>query len=200
MDPASSRQATDVTAAPTASDADAARVPPPTAAPQPAAELRALFQAELAYVITSLGRLGVDARDREDLAAEVFFRVSQRLGDRDRTRSVRPWLFAFAARVAAEHRRRASTRNELLGAAEDASGVAVEPRATASGDRELVELGLAALDFDRRAVFVMHFLDEMTVPEIARALDIPLGTAYTRLRSARELFTAAVRRIRKAER
>jgi RNA polymerase sigma-70 factor (ECF subfamily) len=164
-------------------------------------EFRALFDAELRYVWTSLGRLGIPERDREDLASEVFFRVHRRMADLDRTRPVRPWLFAFAARVASEHRKRAQTRNETLGATDDAGAGAVEPPSASRSDddRELVCLALESLDFDKRTVFVMHFLDGFTAPEIARSLDIPLGTAYTRLRAARDLFTAAVRRIRKAQ-
>jgi RNA polymerase sigma-70 factor (ECF subfamily) len=164
------------------------------------ARFRAIFDAELRYVWTTLGRLGVPERDREDLASEVFFRVHRRIGDLDPSRPVRPWLFAFAIRVASEHRKRAQTRNETLGAAEDAGSSAVETRRPHRDDKELVRLALDSLDMDKRAIFVMHFLDEFSIPEIARTLDIPLGTAYTRLRAARQVFTAAVRRIRKAER
>jgi DNA-directed RNA polymerase specialized sigma24 family protein len=47
---------------------------------------------------------------------------------------------------------------------------------------------------------VLHDIDEQTVPEIAHALEIPEGTAYSRLRVAREKFTAAVRRLERRER
>lgn len=162
---------------------------------------RALFDGELRYVWTSLGRLGIEERDREDLASEVFMRVHQRIDRLDPARPPRPWLFAFAVRVASEHRRRARVRSETLGPMSDAAPQAVEPRsASAADDRELVYRALECLDIDRRAVFVMHFLDGFNIPKIARTLEIPLGTAYTRLRAAREAFTAAVRRMRKAER
>jgi RNA polymerase sigma-70 factor (ECF subfamily) len=164
------------------------------------ARFRALFDAELRYVWTSLGRLGIDERDREDLASEVFFRVHRRMADLDPTRPARPWLFAFAVRVASEHRRRARTKNEALGAIDDAGASAIAPHASSGDEREVVARALEALDMDKRAVFVMHFLDGFTVPEVARALEIPLGTAYTRLRAAREIFTNAVRRTRKGER
>jgi RNA polymerase sigma-70 factor (ECF subfamily) len=164
------------------------------------ARFRAIFDAELPYVWTSLGRLGVEERDREDLASEVFLRIYRRIGDLDPSRPVRPWLFAFAVRVAAEHRKRAQTRNETLGAAADAGSSAVETQRPHGDDKELVRLALDRMDMDKRAVFVMHFLDGFSVPEIARTLDIPLGTVYSRLRTAREVFTVAVRRIRRAER
>lgn len=65
--------------------------------------------------------------------------------------------------------------------------------------RALLMQALDELELERRAVFVMHELDGQAVPEIAAALEIPLGTAYSRLRLAREDMTAAVRRFRAQE-
>ncbi len=48
----------------------------------------------------------------------------------------------------------------------------------------------------RRAVFVMHELDGISMPDIVQALEIPLNTGYSRLRLARGEFTAAVQRLR----
>src|SRR5882672_2313258 len=106
------------------------------------AGFRALFEAELRYVWTSLGRLGISDRDREDLASEVFFRVHRRIADWDRTRPVRPWLFAFVVRVASEHRKLARTHREQLGASEDVASLAVGTEPRGSEDRQLVQLGL----------------------------------------------------------
>src|SRR5262245_46253676 len=57
--------------------------------------LRAIFERDFDYVWNALRRLGVHARDREDLAQEVFVHVYRRLGDYDASRPSRPWLFAF---------------------------------------------------------------------------------------------------------
>jgi RNA polymerase sigma-70 factor (ECF subfamily) len=53
---------------------------------------------------------------------------------------------------------------------------------------------LEELDEPKRDVFVMAELDELTVPEIAEILDIPLNTAYSRLRAARQAFEEALAR------
>ena len=66
--------------------------------------------------------------------------------------------------------------------------------------RQLLERALAELDDGKREVFVLHDLDETPIPEVARALAIPEGTAYTRLRAARAELTAAVRRMQLSER
>jgi RNA polymerase sigma-70 factor (ECF subfamily) len=163
------------------------------------ASFRALFEREISYVWTSLRRLGVPERDREDLAHEVFFRVYQRLDSYDPERPIRPWLFAFTVRVASEDRRRARHRYEELGGADDAAASAVDPEPKASPDAELITAALQGLDLDKRAVLVLHDLDGHGVPEIAEALKIPLGTAYSRLRAARIEITAAVRRLERRE-
>ncbi len=51
--------------------------------------------------------------------------------------------------------------------------------------RKLWEL-LDGIDASKREVFIMAELQELTCPEIAKALNIPLNTAYSRLRHARK--------------
>ena len=51
-------------------------------------------------------------------------------------------------------------------------------------------------ELSRRAVFVLHELDGFTCEEIARTLEIPIGTSYSRLRLARQDFSAAMHRFR----
>ena len=68
--------------------------------------------------------------------------------------------------------------------------------AALSQDRQLVLDALARVDLDRRAVFIMHDIEGLPIPEIADALQIPTGTAYSRLRQARIEFADAVRSFR----
>jgi RNA polymerase sigma-70 factor (ECF subfamily) len=157
-----------------------------------------IFGAELDYVWNSLRRLGIPDRDLEDLAHDVFFRVYERLVDYDPSRPLRPWLFGFAFRVASEYRRLFSNRREFLGA--DAEPADPAPNALehlvqveALG---LAQIALDTLDMDRRAVFILHEIDGCAMPELARVLTIPVNTAYSRLRLAREQFQTAVRRER----
>ncbi len=60
----------------------------------------------------------------------------------------------------------------------------------------VVDRFLDELDDDKRAVFVLADLEQMTVPEIAVALQAPLNTVYSRLRLARQEFAAAAARHR----
>jgi RNA polymerase sigma-70 factor (ECF subfamily) len=165
-----------------------------------AARFAAIFDAELPYVWTSLRRLGVAPRDLEDVAHELFVQVLKRLPSSDTTRPMRPWLFAFAVRFAADYRRLARHKTALLGDAEPAGvSPSAEGRMIQAERERLVLRALEHIDPERRAVFVLHELDEVPMSEIAHALDLPVNTGYSRLRVAREEFVAAVRRLTQRE-
>lgn len=161
-----------------------------------AARFEEIFDAELPYVWTALRRLGVMPRDLEDVAHELFLQVLQRLPSADTSRPVRPWLFAFAVRFAADYRRLARHRTDLLGDAEPTSESASPEGVLMQAERErLVLRALQHIEPERRAVFVLHDLDEVPMSEIALALGLAANTGYSRLRVAREEFVAAVRRL-----
>jgi RNA polymerase sigma-70 factor, ECF subfamily len=167
-----------------------------------ALEIGAIFDAHFDYVWNTLRRLGVREFDLEDLSHEVFLKVHARLADYDAARPMRPWLFGFAYRVAADHRRLARHRLEVLGAPVEAVDPVRPPdeRIEADEERALVEAALAELDFDRRAVIMLHDVEDVPVPAIAAELGIPVNTAYSRLRLAREDLAAAVTRQRRKTR
>lgn len=165
--------------------------------PRTALDFRTIFELEVGYVMRTLRRLGVAPADVEDLAHDVFLAVHQRLDSYDPARALRPWLFGFAFRVASHYRRKAG-RETALEHVERVADPADGPEALLDKEsrRRLVLAGLDAIELSRRAVFVLHELDGVTCDEIARTLEIPLGTAYSRLRLARQDFSAAMNRLR----
>ena len=162
----------------------------------------ALFQEHFSYVWSVLRRLGVREPDVEDLTHEVFLNVYRKVSELDGTRPVRPWLFAFAYRVASDDRRRAHRRREIIGDEPTAldPGARADARIEAHEERSLVWCALDELDMDRRAVLVLHEWDDEPIPEVARALGIPLNTAYSRLRLARQDLARAVNRLSRQRR
>lgn len=166
----------------------------PLAAP---ARFDDIYRAEFSYVWRSLRRLGARPADVEDLVHDVFVVVHRKLADYDTARPIRPWLFGISFRVASDYRRRARFRVEVATGRVEAQSTQPRPddRIAAEQDRALVLEALGTLDLDRRAVFVMHDIDGISAPEIAGSLDVPVNTVYSRLRVARQRFTAAVRRL-----
>jgi RNA polymerase sigma-70 factor, ECF subfamily len=164
-------------------------------------DFTALYRAHFAYVFRTLRRLGVPPADLDDLAQEAFTVVLKRLGDYQPDRPARPWLFGIAFRVAAAHWRRRSRRIIEVASPPDLDAAEVDacgPEASVADlqARALVLEALEALDLDRRAVFVMHDIDEIPAAAIAEALEIPLNTVYSRLRAARGRFAARVGKLR----
>jgi RNA polymerase sigma-70 factor (ECF subfamily) len=158
---------------------------------------RALFEREFDYVWASLHRLGVHPREIEDVCQEVFVRVYGKIDEYEPSRPIRPWLFAFAARCAADWRRLARHRVELLGVEREspANTPGADVMVERMQDAELVLRALEHIGAGRRAVFILHELDECPMKDIAESLGIPLFTGYSRLRVARDEFTTAVRRL-----
>jgi RNA polymerase sigma-70 factor (ECF subfamily) len=145
----------------------------------------------------SLRRLGVPDRLLDDAAQDVFIVVHRRLAEFEGRSSLKSWLFGIARRVAHDHRRRVSRKErteelpEMLPDPHAGTPAADAERAQAM--RVLHEI-LATLDDDKREVFVLAELEQMTVPEISEAIGANVNTVYSRLRAARAGFEAAVQR------
>lgn len=155
------------------------------------------YQRELDYLIGSLRRLGVPYSDTEDVLHEVFLVMLARWDDYDRTRPLRPWLFGIAFRVASTQRRKGT--REVLGGEHEAEDQRQGPDddVAAKQDRELLLAALAQVPLERRAVLIMHELDETSMKDIAQQLAVPLFTAYSRLRKARQELDLALARLQK---
>ncbi len=59
-------------------------------------------------------------------------------------------------------------------------------------DRDQLERGFRRLSVDLRAVLVLHYYVGMSVAEVAETLDIPKGTAQSRLHRALDELRAAI--------
>lgn len=159
----------------------------------------AVFQSEFDYLCRTLRRLGVRPEDLEDDVHEVFLVLDRKWPEYDATRPLRPYLFGIAFRVVAARKRR--RQRELPHELGELTDTAPRPDEAleATRARELVLRGLARVPLRRRAVLVMHDIDEIPMREIADTLSLPLFTGYSRLRKARREFEAAVKALQKGD-
>jgi RNA polymerase sigma-70 factor (ECF subfamily) len=138
----------------------------------------------------------VHETDVEDRTQEVFVVAHRRFDQfEDRGHGPRAWLFQIVLRVASDARRHRRRHPEDADGGDALGRTAVQaPQADAILRREALDrldAALETIEVGRRAVLVLHEIEEMTAPEIARVLGIPLNTVYSRLRVARtELETA----------
>jgi RNA polymerase sigma-70 factor (ECF subfamily) len=143
-----------------------------------------------------LRRLGVPERDLEDAAQETFIAIAGKLDTFDPDRPLRAWILGFVFRVAANARRKKTAVPSGAGLG-DLLSPDRTPEETAIG-RQAQTLALRIfdrMDSERRDVLVMHDLEALGAPDIARLLDIPVNTVYSRLRAAREEFEGLAARM-----
>lgn len=153
------------------------------------------YRRELDYLFRTLRRLGAGTSDLEDLAHEVFLVFRRTWRDYDPARPLRPYLFGIAFRLVATHRRRHWRETPL--AVVDAEDAAPRPDQLlqAKQARSLVLAALERIPLPRRAVLLMHDVDDIPMRDVAAELHIPRFTAYSRLRKARRELEVAVRSI-----
>jgi len=158
------------------------------------ARLEPLVAEHFAFIWRLVRRLGLPADAADDAAQQVFLVAVERIVDILPGRE-RAFLFGTALRVASSRRRevareRAEKAIELVDPMPAPDELTHQKRL-----RELFDAILDRMDHDLRVVFVLVEVEGLTLPEGAELLDIPLGTATSRLRRAREVFEAEVKRV-----
>jgi len=136
-------------------------------------------------------RVGVD--EAESLLGDVFRVAFEKRATYDRERpNARPWLYGIATNLLAHHRR---TEARRIGAT--ARLLARRPAGHDTSDQVLERLdaealwphiadAVAALPEGERDALLLFVWEELRYDEIARALDVPVGTVRSRLNRARE--------------
>ncbi len=154
-----------------------------------------VYDAHFAFVWRSLRRLRIPEPSLKDAMQDVFLVVHRRLGEFEGRAKVSTWLFGICLRVAKDYRRRAHVRREVLDDVHISALVDQNSDTGAGAEQHesqaQFEAALEELDLDQRAVFILFELESMTGDEIAEALQIPLGTVYSRLRLGRAAFKKA---------
>ena len=160
----------------------------------PLPSLAEIFRDYAPFVWRALRRLGIPESDVEDVTQEVFVVVHRKLGDFEGRSSLRTWIYGICARTASDYRRSGRVRREVVTDAppETSHEASHEDAVALRQARRALDRILDALDDDKRAVFVLYEIEELTMAEVAEALGCPLQTAYSRLHAARKLVEAGV--------
>src|SRR5512145_160141 len=127
----------------------------------------AVYAAEFDFAWRSLRRLGVPPSLLEDAAQDLFVVVNRQLAGFEGRSSIRTWIFSIAIRVAKECRRRHFRQLDT---------VPIDPPCAPLPPHDLLERSeavvlldrlLGTLDEDKRAIFILAELEQMSVPQIA---------------------------------
>ena len=160
----------------------------------PARDFDAIYVEFFPFVWRCLRGLGIADAGLDDAAQDVFVVVHRRFAEFRGHSSVRTWLYGIVRNVASNHRRSVSRKGHPLPLDVDPPSLAPGPAEAAEQAEAaaFVERFLGAIDVKKREVFMLAMLEEMTIPEVAAALDVPVNTAYSRLRLARLDFQRAL--------
>jgi RNA polymerase sigma-70 factor (ECF subfamily) len=159
--------------------------------------LETMVERHFDVVWRSLRRLGVSDSGLDDAAQQVFI-VAARKVETIEEGGEKAYLLGIAVRVASDARRSTARRREVGGGIEEDAPDPLPPPdelVDQKRARQMLDGVLASMPMDLRAAFTLFEIEGMTVPEVAAALDVPVGTAASRLRRARELFHDLVRRL-----
>lgn len=167
-----------------------------------------VYDAMFPVVWRTARRLGIAPSALDDVCQETFVVVFRRLDEYDGRATLKSWVCGILYNVVRGHRRTrrrkdpaARSQAPLLDASE-----LTDPGTGPHDDAERAEAAQIALrlldemDDDKRTVFVLADLEEMTVPEIATALEANVNTVYARLRAARRLFAQSAAQFRTRQR
>jgi RNA polymerase sigma-70 factor (ECF subfamily) len=158
------------------------------------ARITAIVREHHAFVWRLLLRLGVPSRSAEDATQQVFMVATRRVSQIAEG-SEKSFLFGTALRVASDERRSAKNR-ELSGELPEGADLAPSPEenAEAGRRRDILQEALLSMPVELRTVFVLFELEQMTKSEVSTLVGVPVGTAVSRLRRAREMFREALRK------
>jgi RNA polymerase sigma-70 factor, ECF subfamily len=161
--------------------------------------LNEIFRTYAPFAWRALRRLGVPESDVEDVCQEVFVVVHRKLGEFQGRSSLKTWIYGICARTASDYRRSGRVRREVVtDSPPDAPDDPAQHDVVALREaRKTLDRILDQLDDDKRSVFVLYEIEELTMAEVAEALSCPVQTAYSRLHAARKIVEAGVEAAKK---
>lgn len=153
--------------------------------------LGALYDRYRAPLRRFIARATRDAHDVDDLVHATFLAAARCAERFDGRASCRPWLIGIAAQLLRRRRRAVGRFVSVLTAIKGTLQPASDPRPALQA-RTDVERALGVLSEPKRVTLLMAEVEGLSCDEIARALEIPIGTVWTRLHAARRELRQAL--------
>ncbi len=147
------------------------------------AAFAALFHRHKDYVARVASRYTRDHETALDVVQETFGYLARKLPSLVLTAKLTTYLFPIAKNLALSAKRKDRVRLRLA-TGEGSAGDPATPEPPSRPDPTCLEAMIESLPEYHREVLLMRFADDMSLLEIAAALDIPEGTVKSRLHLA----------------
>jgi RNA polymerase sigma-70 factor (ECF subfamily) len=134
----------------------------------------------------------------EDLAQETFLRVFRALAAFSPLGPARlsTWILTIAARLAVDELRRPAAPAAAVAGADTVAGPGRADDATRRAQLgRAIERAVGELPAEYRAAFLLREYHELAYDDIARALEVDIGTVKSRLSRARTALRAALAEV-----
>lgn len=150
------------------------------------------------FVWRSARRLGVAEANLDDVVQDVFVTVYRRLDVFEGRSQLKTWIFGILRHTVHDLRRTARRKptEALVDEPIDLASPTPQDAVMHGEGSRLLHAVLLELGHDLREVFVLSELEQMSAPEVSAALSLNVNTVYSRLRTARKEFEAALKRLR----
>jgi RNA polymerase sigma-70 factor (ECF subfamily) len=125
--------------------------------------------------------------DAQDAIQEAFLRCWKRIDSLAEIQNVKAWVFRIALNISFDFKRSAWQKKRQVLSDEDKIVAKVEtPETVMAQKEELAQLrqAIAQLEENEKEVFLLRQNGGFPFEQIAQMLEIPLGTAKTRMRRA----------------
>lgn len=184
---------------------------PDLAAPRdgglPVLDFDSVYEDMVGFVWQAARRMGVRDADTDDVVQEVFVIVHGRLAEFEGRAQLKTWVFKILVNVMKHYFRTHARKpgdvasgsgteiHELVASQDHGPAVALERMEAL----RVVDRLLSQLDEDKRMVFVLAEIEQMSLVEIADVVEANANTVASRLRAARSDFEKALARFQSRE-
>ena len=135
-------------------------------------------------------RLTRNPHDAEDLVQETFLRAHRGFDGYTPGTNLRAWLYTILHRARTDAHRKAGRSIDAIELLDDGPGVApAQDQVSAELD---LERALQRVPEVFREAVILRDVQDWSYDEIARALDVPIGTVMSRIHRGRALLRQAL--------
>ena len=152
-------------------------------------ELIHTWEKRLFYYIR---RLIDDEAQAWSILQETWLKVLKDIKKLREPRKLPSWLYSIARNTVIDHLRNKYSRQAMFGNNENIADVETSDFSFNFDNAEAVHYGLGRLSLHHREVLTLLFLQDLSIDEIARVLQIPVGTVKSRLYHAKRALKAVL--------
>ena len=167
-----------------------------------AVDIGEAYQKHAPFIARVIEKLTGSGPHVDDILQDTFIIAYKKREKFEGRSALRTWLYGIAKNRCMHHRRglaRFLNFKEKLESTPVAPSQSPHKSLEVSRELHLVESVITSMTFKQREVFVLYELEEMEGPQIADLLGIPIGTVWTRLHKARQVFQARLEKKRMRE-